>query len=345
MNVSVPTRLLLTGLGAAMAGGVVYQAIGRRADARRFPPPGRLIDVGGFRLHVNCQGHGQPAVLFESGVASSSLSWRLVQDDVAAFTRACAYDRAGLAWSDQSPRPRTFSGLVDDLALVVDEVAPDAPVILVAHSFGTLVARGFAWRHPRRLAGLVLVDPVHEEEWAVPSRTARYLLGGGVWLSRVGIVLASVGVVRGCLSLLARGRTSVPQAVGRSFGRRAYALMTRMVGQISRLPADTVEAIRAHWCQPGSFQSMARHLSVLPVAAGEVRPLVLSGTLPVVVLTAGLNRDGADAAVHERLARQSARGTHRVVPDAGHWIQIDRPDAVVQAVRDLIAHQAGRALS
>ena len=130
--------------------GVLYQRIG--GPRRRHAPIGTLIDVGGHRLHAQCAGAGTPLVLFEAGIASSSLSWALVQPAIARFTRACSYDRAGLAWSDAASSPRTFTRIVDELARVLTSVAPDDKYILVGHSFGSFVVRAYASRHPERLA-------------------------------------------------------------------------------------------------------------------------------------------------------------------------------------------------
>src|SRR5687768_3205997 len=115
--------------------GVLYQRLaGRR---RQFAPPGSLIDVGNHRVHVRCAGEGTPFVLLEAGVAASSLGWSRVQPDIARFTRVCAYDRAGLAWSDPASSPRTFTLIVDELARVLESVAPGEQCILVGHSFGS----------------------------------------------------------------------------------------------------------------------------------------------------------------------------------------------------------------
>src|SRR5688500_17342462 len=106
-----------------------------------FPPPGLLVDVGGHRLHVICSGSGSPVVLLESGIAASSLSWSIVQPEIAKFTRVCAYDRAGLAWSEVASCPRTFEQIVDELATVLADVAPGERYVLVGHSFRSLVIR------------------------------------------------------------------------------------------------------------------------------------------------------------------------------------------------------------
>src|SRR5688572_16122018 len=160
-----------------LAVGTLYQAIASRRHRRRFTPPGQLIDVGGHRLHAVCRGHGRPVVLLESGIAASSLSWAVVQPEIATFTRVCAYDRAGLAWSDVASCPRTFDRIVDELSTVLRIVAPEERYVLVGHSFGSFVIRAYSARHPEHVAGLVMIDPPTEWLTITPQR-GRMLRGG-----------------------------------------------------------------------------------------------------------------------------------------------------------------------
>src|SRR5262252_284956 len=110
-------------VAAVLACGAIYQFIGQRRDARRQPPPGSFLDVDGQRLHVVCAGRGAPAVIFESGIAASSLSWARVMPPIAALTRACAYDRAGLGWSDRARSPRRVATMLRELRAVVVHAA------------------------------------------------------------------------------------------------------------------------------------------------------------------------------------------------------------------------------
>ena len=137
-----------------------------------------------------------PAVVLEAGIAASSVSWSLVQPEIARFTRVCSYDRAGLAWSEYTAVPRTMGALVSELRSLLRHAAIPPPYILVGHSFGGVIIRAFARAHPQEVAGLVFVDTLHPEEWCEPSSQQRQLLRGGVFLSRVGAVLARLGIVR-----------------------------------------------------------------------------------------------------------------------------------------------------
>ena len=147
--------------------GLVFQEIGSARDARRFPPPGQMVDVGGHRLHICCTGRGGPTVVMDSGFPGTSLSWTFVQPEVAKFTSACSYDRAGLGWSDAGPMPRTSRQIVEELHALLLNARADEPYVLVGHSFGTFTVRLYASSYPAEVAGIVLLDPIHPSDWLV----------------------------------------------------------------------------------------------------------------------------------------------------------------------------------
>jgi pimeloyl-ACP methyl ester carboxylesterase len=130
-------------------------------------PPGKLVDLGGHRLHVNCSGNGGPAVLVELGLGDFSFEWILVQNEVARFTRICTYDRAGHAWSDPGPQPRTYAQINLELRDALRKLGVRGPYVLVGHSFGGPVVRQFAADYPKDVAGMVFVDTVHQDQRVV----------------------------------------------------------------------------------------------------------------------------------------------------------------------------------
>ena len=142
-------------------------------------PPGKLADLGGHRLHVNCTGKGSPTVVVENGLGDFSFDWILVQARVSRFTRICTYDRAGYAWSDPGPKPRTFAQLNLELHDALSKLGEKGPFVLVGHSYGGPVVRNFAATYPKEVAGMVLVDAAHEG--------LRVGLGGGKTL-RLGVM-------------------------------------------------------------------------------------------------------------------------------------------------------------
>jgi pimeloyl-ACP methyl ester carboxylesterase len=292
---------------ALVVAGILYQWIGARADARRIPPPGRLVDVGRGRLHLHEQGGGRPTVVFEAGISASSVSWGRVAPRVAEFATACCYDRSGLAWSDRTHAPVSARSLAAELDALLGAAAIETPVVIVAHSFGTFVARAFAADFPQKTAGLVLVDPIFPAEFLKMTSAERRRLTGGIFLSRVGAALASVGVVRLCLNRLLRGSTAGPRRVSRLFGSEAASLMSRLVRQVQKLPPESWPAMRAHWSRPKSFLAMADHLSSLRRSAAEIEATGPLGDLPLVVITAGSQPETVRAE-HARIAALSTRG-------------------------------------
>ena len=326
-----------------LAAGVVYQRVGLARQRREFAPPGQLIDVGGHRLHVNCRGAGSPIVLFESGIAASSLSWSLVAPAVATFTRACAYDRAGLGWSEspssntrstEPPQhPWSFERIVRDLCALADHIGPQQKFVLVGHSFGSFVVRAFAARRPDQVVGLVLVDPA--TEWLTADAQRSRLLRGGQQLSRVGALLAHAGVVRACLALLTGGAPGAPRNFVKIFGPTAAHTLERLVGEVRKLPPELHPTVRALWCQPKCFHAMADHMSVLERGAPLITSVTLRRDIPVVVLSGG-NQPAEQLAAHRLMAEASDRGRHAVASKSAHWIQFDEPELIVEAIKQMV---------
>jgi pimeloyl-ACP methyl ester carboxylesterase len=305
------------------------------------PPPGEFVGGCGHRLHVVVRGEGSPAVVFESGVAASSLSWARVQPAVSTLTRTCAYDRAGLGWSDAGSSPRTFERILDDLRAVVARsgagpwisLGAGRPVILVGHSFGSLIVRGYAARHPDQIAGLVLVDP--PTEWLARAPTQTRLLQRARQASAIGAFLARIGVVRASLALLTGGHPGAPRAFVKLLGRRASGTLERLVGEVRKLPPELYPAVQAHWSQPKCFHAMAEYLAVLDNEAAAIAAIAPPATIPVVVISGG-HQPASEVAAHQRLAAASPRGRHLIAAKSGHWINFDEPDVIVDAVRTLI---------
>jgi pimeloyl-ACP methyl ester carboxylesterase len=313
--------------------GVVYQRIGVRRDARRFPPRGRMIDVGKRRLHVVIHGTGAPAVWFESAIAASSLSWSRVQPSVDRFTTACAYDRAGLGWSDPPAAPLTLSRVVDDLYALVVESGSPTPSVMVGHSFGAFVCLAFAAAYRQHVHALVLVDP--PTDWFQIDGRRAYLLRGARQMSRLGGLLARIGVVRASLALLTGGAAAAPRHFVKIFGASTARTIERLVGEIRKLPEDVHPLVQAAWCQPKCFAAMADYLRVFEEAATAAQRHRLPADIPLVVISAGDQPDDVIAA-HRMLAHSSSCGRHVIASHSGHWVPFDQPDLIVEAIRRLV---------
>jgi pimeloyl-ACP methyl ester carboxylesterase len=145
--------------------GATYQAVASAHDVRAFPAPGQLVDIDGYKLHIHCVSEGSPTVILEGGSPLISSDWAWVQPEVAKTTPVCAYDRAGLAWSEASPHPRNGMTIAAELHTLLQRVNIPGPYVLAGHSFGGLYVRVFAAQYPTEVAGMVLVDASHPDQW------------------------------------------------------------------------------------------------------------------------------------------------------------------------------------
>jgi pimeloyl-ACP methyl ester carboxylesterase len=138
--------------------GVIYQTAATDADQRKYPPPGILVNVDGYKMHIYCMGEGSPTILLDHVGGGSSVDWALIQPELAEHTRVCAYDRAGFGWSDYNPAPRTMEQQVHELHGLLEGANEKGPYIYVGHSYGARVALVFAEKYPQEVAGMVLMD-------------------------------------------------------------------------------------------------------------------------------------------------------------------------------------------
>jgi pimeloyl-ACP methyl ester carboxylesterase len=305
---------------------------------RVAPPPGQLIDVGGHRLHLHCQGSGSPAVVFDAALGASSLSWTYVLPEVASFARACAIDRAGFAWSDAGPLPRTTSRIVDEMrtALASAEVAP--PYVLVGHSFGGLTARLFLHQHPEDVAGLVLLDPAYPEDWTPPSAALGALVRRGAQLCRYGRLAARFGITGLVAGLARAGAPGGARAAAFVASRGALRRVDEEVmAPAAKLPPHVRAIAQRFWTQPKFFEALGSQIESISISAAAVPVGQDFGDVPVVVVSGETNSDEGQLGRQARLGARSTRGRHVVAERSGHWIPLDRPDVVIQAIRDVVA--------
>jgi len=290
------------------------------------------------RLHLRCEGDGTPAVIFDAALGGSSLSWSLVQPGVARVTRACAYDRAGFGWSDAGPLPRTAGRIADELRMLLREAGVQPPYILVGHSFGGLVMRLFAARHREEVAGLVLIEPAIPEEWATPGEPQQVLIARGTRLCEYGAVAAKRGLARAVAALVSLGALGPARAMVRMISRGGLRRQDEgILAPIWKLPPEARGVLKQAWTQPKFFEALGSQITTICDSATEVLQIAPSdyGDLPLVVIssaTAGGRRLEADA----RVARMSARGRHVLAQDSGHWVPLDAPQVVIDAVVGLV---------
>ena len=321
--VVIPLSILLLG--------ALFQTIGSAIDRRRYPAPGWLVPLQGSRLHAYSEGEGEPTIILESGIAASSLNWRVVQAELAQFTRVISYDRAGFGWSEAARTPRTINNLVSELEKMLDSLEISGPLILVAHSFGSLIARTYCYRNPDRVVGLLLLDPIDCEHWRTLLPEDQQRLAIGTRLSRRGAWLARVGVVRFSLMLLSRGARTLPRWIARMAGGSGESVISRVTAEVSKMPSELLPAVRAHWSRPQSFETLAEYLSQLTRCVDEI-PYASLGQLSLTVISAE-NATMSEVREHRKLASLSSVGEHVIAERSGHWIHLDRPDLVVSLLQ------------
>ena len=316
-----------------IATGCLYQLLGTARDKRRFPPPGRLIDIGPARLHIRESGEGRPPVILEAGIGASSLNWTTIQSTLSKFTQVCSYDRSGLGWSDPAASPRTIANAVEELYALITAAQIPVPLVLVGHSFGGLLARCYATRYPDQVAGLVLLDPLAVAEWLEPSESQLKRLKRGVMLSRRGAFLARLGIVRLGLATLSSGLRFLPKLVARAASRGdGESAVSRLVREVQKMPPETWPMVQAHWCQPKSFIGLANYLECLPTSAAQAAEC---GDLPITILSAS-NSTAAQLAESDALASRSRKGKHLIASKSGHWIHFDEPELVIESIREML---------
>src|ERR687890_962383 len=153
-----PLLGLVVVLLALAVAGAIYQAIATERAERAYPPPGEMVDVGGYSLHINCVGQGSPTVVLDAGSGGFSAQWVWVQREVSGTPRVCAYDRAGMGWSERGPEPRDAKRISSELHTLLGKAGIEGPYVLVGHSFGGMYMQTYAARYPDEVAGVTLVD-------------------------------------------------------------------------------------------------------------------------------------------------------------------------------------------
>jgi pimeloyl-ACP methyl ester carboxylesterase len=319
--------------------GMLYQTAGARRDRERFPPPGRLVDVGGHRLHLLESGQGDLTIVLEAGLMSTILSWSDLQAKLAQSYRVVSYDRAGLGWSDLGPMPRTSSLIVEEVHTLLHRAAIPPPYLLVGHSFGGLTMPLFAARFPDETVGAVLVDPVAPAEWNPPSEHDRKLTRIGATVCRRAAFLSRVGLLRFVSFLLSTRLKKAAAYLVRLISRGAPADAGSVSSPwFSALPANEREMAAVFWIQEKFALTIASQLENLPLSAARVAETDCVCEKPVVILssqTAPERRRREHAAMAARLPL----GEHIVAEKSNHWIMQHQPELVIRAI-EKVAEQS-----
>ncbi len=300
---------------------LIYAAgvIAKSRLARENPPPGKLIAMGEFYMHLYCIGEGSPAVILEAGLNDFYVAWSKVQPEIAKVTRVCSYDRAGLGWSEANPNPRKSEVMAEELHTLLTNAGVEGPYILVGHSFGGIVMRVFARQYPSETAGIVLVDSAHEDQGArlpfiqsTVDKTINQFRSLSL-LSRFGLIALSPA--------------SIPN---RGFSGDAYKQYQAILATTNYFDCAIAETTAFYADAP----------SVKAAGLGDLPLIVLSHGLPD--KTSGIDQtqqiqfEQEWSKMQKELVDLSSQGKQIIAEQSSHYIQLDQPELVIEAILELV---------
>ncbi len=305
--------LLLLIVLVLAAGGFLYENISEARDRRFNPMEGQLVSVGGRKMHIDCTGTGSPTVILDSGLGDSYLSWSKVQPEIAKFTRVCSYDRAGVGYSEPSSEARTSRVIAQELHALLRAASVDPPYVIVGHSMGGYDVRVYTSLYRSEIAGMVLVDSSHpDQENRFPAELKNL---EGSWHREAQFIAYSMPL-------------GIPRLLG--------------------LCESSAEA-RATGCNWHSAREQLAEITAFPESAAETAKAGTLSDMPLAVLSHDPDKPSPDLPpdlaksvndawekMQEDLTHLSTRGTQIVVKNASHYIQLDRPDVVVNAIHDVV---------
>ena len=270
--------------------------------------PGKLVDVGGYRLHIYCEGEGIPTIIFDSGTGGFSLEWTRVQNVLSRRTRVCSYDRAGYGWSDMGPLPRTSKRITRELHTLLVKADVTGPYILAGHSFGGYTAQLFARNYPEETAGLVLIDASHPEQIErMPGREA--------------------------------GTPAKPVP-----GAHSYIVSRHIMHP--NFPDEVVLIARRIMNSRHHTSTWREEMTVFPLSAKQVLASKPMPAVPIVVLTRGRriwpnNAYGDEMErvwmeLQDELSQLSDNSVHLIAERSGHSIHLDQPEIVINAMQTML---------
>lgn len=322
-----------------MVTGAIYQAVASARDAKMYKPVDQMVDANGIQMRLDCRGSGSPTVVLEAGAQSSSIYWVRVQDEVGKFTRVCSYDRAGYGWSDTVHEAMLPQQVAEMLHALLEKGGEKPPYLMVGHSFGGVYVRTFTAEYPDEVVGMVLVDSSHENQnqQAPPeiAKSPEYikLQEAGATSLQVLQIAAPIGVLR------------------------TFKLMDPAVANL-QLPDQEKGPALAEMYRTGFIGAYARETAMTAPYSGQPRKL---GDIPLIVLSQKMDvmdvqkmfdayppairslltmevmQQVADTYNEQQneLAALSTRGERIIVEDSGHFIQLDKPEVVIDAIREV----------
>jgi pimeloyl-ACP methyl ester carboxylesterase len=300
--------------------GMVYEAIMAAGDAQRYPAPGQLVDVGGYQLELNCIGEGSPTVILTYGFADNSLTWNAVQKQIASRgqVRVCAWDRAGLGWSEALPqqRARTPSEVAAELHTLLTKAGISGPYVMVGHSLGGMYTRLYAIKYPEDVAGITLLDSSHESSNGDLSPKSVEELGRAPSANPLYVTLVRLGILR-------------------LFGQ---SLLTGLQPAAVYLPEDVEPTYMGLTGRLKALQAWANEEAGMTQDDPVLEASTSLGDKPLALLvsTQGIKNNPRWQKAQEMMATYSSNSRMRIVPDSEHMLQWQYPEAVTATVVDVL---------
>jgi pimeloyl-ACP methyl ester carboxylesterase len=309
--------------------GSLYQARATANDLKAHPAPGQRVNVDGLMYHLNCLGTGSPTVILEAGLGESSLSWSPIQAEIAKATRVCAYDRAGLGWSDGTSQQMSSKQVAVSLHELLQAANITAPYLVVGHSRGGIFVRSFYQQFPSEVQGMVLIDSTHEN---APLRSLSYVGNYYQWQKAqmlLGVFLAQVGILR-LSGITDAARQHPPLAPDVILAKTAVQNRTAT----ARAFANEIFVMQREGLDPSTPP---------PASLGDLPLVVLSASQSVASDLAQQNTNNNAVALaqlelseQQELAALSSNSQFILVKNSGHYIMWDQPDLVINTIVNMV---------
>lgn len=315
-----------------LAAGIVYEQIGKWRDHKHFPQIGRSVDIGGRTVNIYCSGEGSPTVILESGHSIPGYGWVSIERQIATFTRACWYDRAGYGWSDPGPYPNRSDAIAKDLHKLLQEAGVPPPYVLVGHLFGAFTVRVYNGFYPGEAAGIVLIDPSSEDS-SLQNPTMPKNVHNEALRPRVILLAKTLGSL-GLWRLLSHDPGPPPKGLTSSEWATINALMRQSKSAVARIQETPLWVSAAQARDSGNLDDLP--LIVLSPAIPSLGATdIQQRKFELQAKLTGLSKTGRQVAVQND-------GPSIPYSISEHMIPYESPDAVVRAVRDVVTEARAR---
>ncbi|NEP62254.1 MAG: alpha/beta hydrolase [Symploca sp. SIO2G7] len=304
----------------------IYHGITNWLENRQLPP-GQLIDVGQYRLHLYTVGEASPTIVLDHSLGG--IEGYFLAEELSKLARVCIYDRAGYGWSEHSPYPRSSHQIVQELDTLLVQAGIKPPYILVGNSFGSYNVRLYAHLFPQKVVGIVLTDALHETgmlQMSIPLQVLKLFFISGFLMSILGSIL---GIIR----LL-----------------RVLGVFELLKPELRHFSQGTLDSVKRSFCRSKHWITMSREMIALNKSGRQVSIAKDFGKVPIVSIKASSffqpslwtifiplrSANRLREKMHTELCKLSTDCLQVEASRSGHFVWVDQPDVIVDAVRTVI---------